>query len=411
MTPFSTAEIESLRREFPALHQEVHGRPLVYLDSAATALKPQNVIDAVTQVSARDCGNIHRAVHALSERATQSFEGARSKVRLFVGAAEDAEIIFVRGTTEGLNLVAESWARNNLSEGDEILITGLEHHSNIVPWQIAAQKTGAVLKVVPVSDSGEVTLEAFQAALSTRTRLVSMAHVSNTLGTVLPVKPFTELAHQAGAVVVIDGAQAVAHLPVDVRAIGCDFYAFSAHKLYGPTGTGVLYGKRSLLEKMPPYQSGGDMIRSVTFEKTTYNELPWKFEAGTADIAGVVGLGAAIDFMQRFSFEALAQRDHELLSYGTEALSSLKGVRLIGTASEKVSVLSFVMEGIHPHDIGTIADSVGVAIRTGHHCTQPLMERFGLAATARASLGIYTRREDLDALIVAVRKAQEMFHG
>jgi len=411
MTPFSTAEIESIRREFPALHQEVHGRPLVYLDSAATALKPQNVIDAVTQVYARDCGNIHRAVHALSERATQSFEGARSKVRLFVGAAEDAEIIFVRGTTEGLNLVAESWARNNLSEGDEILITGLEHHSNIVPWQIAAQKTGAVLKVVPVTDSGEVTLEAFQAALSTRTRLVSMAHVSNTLGTVLPVKQFTELAHQAGAVVVIDGAQAVAHLPVDVRAIGCDFYSFSAHKLYGPTGTGVLYGKRSLLEKMPPYQSGGDMIRSVTFEKTTYNELPWKFEAGTADIAGVVGLGAAIDFMQRFSFEALAQRDHELLSYGTEALSSLKGVRLIGTASEKVSVLSFVMEGIHPHDIGTIADSVGVAIRTGHHCTQPLMERFGLAATARASLGIYTRREDLDALIVAVRKAQEMFHG
>jgi len=411
MTPFSTAEIESIRREFPALHQEVHGRPLVYLDSAATALKPQNVIDAVTQVYARDCGNIHRAVHALSERATQSFEGARSKVRLFVGAAEDAEIIFVRGTTEGLNLVAESWARNNLSEGDEILITGLEHHSNIVPWQMAAQKTGAVLMVVPVTDSGEVTLEAFQAALSTRTRLVSMAHVSNTLGTVLPVKQFTELAHQAGAVVVIDGAQAVAHLPVDVRAIGCDFYSFSAHKLYGPTGTGVLYGKRSLLEKMPPYQSGGDMIRSVTFEKTTYNELPWKFEAGTADIAGVVGLGAAIDFMQRFSFEALAQRDHELLSYGTEALSSLKGVRLIGTASEKVSVLSFVMEGIHPHDIGTIADSVGVAIRTGHHCTQPLMERFGLAATARASLGIYTRREDLDALIVAVRKAQEMFHG
>ncbi len=411
MTQFSIAEIESIRAEFPALHQEVHGRPLVYLDSAATALKPQGVIDAVTQVYARDCGNIHRAVHALSERATQSFEGARTKVRQFLGAAEDAEIIFVRGTTEGLNLVAESWARNNLSDGDEILITGLEHHSNIVPWQIAAQKTGAVLKVVPVTDSGEVTLAAFQAALSTRTRLVSMAHVSNTLGTVLPVKPFTELAHQAGAVVVIDGAQAVAHLPVDVRAIGCDFYAFSAHKLYGPTGTGVLYGKRSLLEKMPPYQSGGDMIRSVTFEKTTYNELPWKFEAGTADIAGVVGLGAAIDFMQRFSFEALAQRDQELLSYGTEALSSLKGVRLIGTASEKVSVLSFVMEGIHPHDIGTIADSVGVAIRTGHHCTQPLMERFGLAATARASLGIYTRREDLDALIVAVRKAQEMFHG
>ncbi len=411
MTPFSTAEIERIRAEFPALHQEVHGRPLVYLDSAATALKPQSVIDAVTQVYARDCGNIHRAVHALSERATQSFEGARSKVRQFLGAAEDAEIIFVRGTTEGLNLVAESWARNNLSEGDEILINGLDHHSNIVPRQIVAQKTGAVLKVVPVSDSGEVTLEAFQAALSTRTRLVSMAHVSNTLGTVLPVQQFTELAHQAGAVVVIDGAQAVAHLPVDVRAIGCDFYAFSAHKLYGPTGTGVLYGKRSLLEKMPPYQSGGDMIRSVTFEKTTYNELPWKFEAGTADIAGVVGLGAAIDFMQRFSFEALAQRDHELLSYGTQALSSLNGVRLIGTASEKVSVLSFVIEGIHPHDIGTIADSVGVAIRTGHHCTQPLMERFGLPATARASLGIYTRQEDLDALIVAVRKAQEMFHG
>ncbi|MDX2055794.1 MAG: cysteine desulfurase [Polyangiaceae bacterium] len=411
MSPLLDAQIEALRGEFPALHQTVHGQPLVYLDSAATALKPQSVIDAVTQVYAKDCGNIHRAVHLLSARATDAFEGARTKVRKFLGAQADAEIIFVRGTTEGMNLVASSWARNQLQAGDEILITGLEHHSNIVPWQLVAQQTGAKLKVVPVSDSGEVTLEAFQAELSAKTRLVSVAHVSNTLGTVLPVKRITELAHQAGALVAIDGAQAVAHLPVDVKDIDCDFYAFSAHKLYGPTGTGVLYGKRALLEQMPPYQSGGDMIRSVTFEKTTFNELPWKFEAGTADIAGVVGLGAAIDFMGRFDFEELATRDRALVQYGSELLSSLPGVRLIGTAKEKVSVISFVIEGIHPHDIGTIADSVGVAIRTGHHCTQPLMDRFNLPATARASLGIYSRREDLDALGRAIKKAQEMFHG
>ena len=402
-------DVQRVRRDFPALHQDVHGKSLVYLDSAATSLKPQSVIDAVSDVYARDCANIHRAVHLLSQRATARYEEAREKVRAFVNAASKSEVVFTRGTTEAINLVAQSWGRTYLREGDEILVTELEHHSNIVPWQIVCQQTGAKLVVMPMTDHGEVPREAFEQQLSDRTRLVALAHVSNALGTVLPVSELIELAHERGALVLLDGAQAVSHVDVDMQALDCDFYAFSGHKLYGPTGIGALYGKERLLEGMPPYQGGGDMIRSVTFEETIYNDLPYKFEAGTPNIAGAIGLGAAIDYFVSFDAEAVHAHENAVLRYATDVLGSVSGLRLIGTAPDKVAVLSFLMEAAHPHDVGTIVDSEGVAIRTGHHCAQPVMEHFGIAATARASLGMYNTTDDVDALVVALRKVQELF--
>jgi len=402
-------DVTRVRADFPALHQEVHGKPLVYLDSAATALKPQSVIDAVADVYARDCANIHRAVHLLSQRATARYERSRDKVRRFLNAASKAEIIFTRGTTEAINLVAQSWARTHLSEGDEVLLTEIEHHSNIVPWQIVCQQTGAKLVVVPMTDQGEVLVEDFERKLSDRTKLAAISHVSNALGTILPVQAMTRLAHQRGAVVLVDGAQAVPHVAVDVQALDCDFYAFSGHKLYGPTGIGALYGKERLLDSMPPYHGGGDMIRSVTFEETIYNDLPYKFEAGTPNIAGAIGLGEAIDYFTSLDPEAVHRHEAAVLRYGTEALESIPGVRLIGTAPDKITVLSFLMEAAHPHDIGTIVDAEGVAIRTGHHCAQPVMERFGVAATARASLGIYNTTEDIDALVRALHQVRELF--
>jgi cysteine desulfurase/selenocysteine lyase len=405
----SEQDIERLRARFPAIHQEVRGKPLVYLDSAATALKPEVVIEAVSFVYARDCANVHRGVHQLSQRATDSFEKAREKVRSFINAREAKECVFVRGTTEAINLVASCLAQSRLKPGDEVLITELEHHSNIVPWQLACERTGARLVVVPVTDEGDVRLEDFSAKLSDKTRVVAVSHASNTLGTILPIKEMARLAHERSAIVVVDGAQTAPHLPVDVQDLGVDFYAFSGHKLYGPTGIGVLYGRRELFEKLPPYQGGGSMIRVVTFEKTTYQGLPERFEAGTPDIAGAIGLGAAIDFLTELDRDAILAHEHALLEYGSEQLSSLPGVRLIGTARHKIGVLSFVVDGVHPHDLGTIVDTEGVAIRTGHHCTQPLMQRFGVPATARASLGLYNRREDIDTLVSAVRKAQEMF--
>ena len=402
-------DVQRVRRDFPALHQDVHGKSLVYLDSAATSLKPQSVIDAVSDVYARDCANIHRAVHLLSQRATARYEEAREKVRAFVNAASKSEVVFTRGTTEAINLVAQSWGRTYLREGDEVLVTELEHHSNIVPWQIVCQQTGAKLVVVPMTDRGEVRREAFEQQLSDRTRLVALAHVSNALGTVLPVSELIELAHERGALVLLDGAQAVSHVDVDMQALDCDFYAFSGHKLYGPTGIGALFGKERLLEGMPPYQGGGDMIRSVTFEETIYNDLPYKFEAGTPNIAGAIGLGAAIDYFVSFNAEAVHAHENAVLRYATDVLGSVSGLRLIGTAPDKVAVLSFLMEAAHPHDVGTIVDSEGVAIRTGHHCAQPVMEHFGIAATARASLGMYNTTDDVDALVVALRKVQELF--
>jgi cysteine desulfurase/selenocysteine lyase len=414
VTPVSASrptafDAQQVREDFPALHQEVHGKPLVYLDTAATSLRPQSVIDAVSDVYARDCANIHRAVHLLSQRATARFEEAREKVRAFLNAEKTSEVVFTRGTTEAINLVAQSWGRAYLREGDEVLVTELEHHSNIVPWQILCQQTGATLVVVPMTDRGEVLREAFEEELSDRTRLVALAHVSNALGTVLPVADLISLAHERGAVVLLDGAQAVSHVEVDVRALGCDFYAFSGHKLYGPTGIGVLYGKERLLESMPPYQGGGDMIRSVTFEETIYNDVPYKFEAGTPNIAGAIGLGAAIDYFTSFDVPAMHAHEDAVLRYATDALGSIEGVRLIGTAPGKVSALSFLMDAAHPHDIGTIVDSEGVAIRTGHHCAQPVMEHFGIAATARASLGMYNTTDDIDALVGALQKVQELF--
>lgn len=402
-------DVQRVREDFPALHQDVHGKPLVYLDSAATTLKPQSVINAVDDVYARDCANIHRAVHLLSQRATARFEEARETVRTFLNASNKTEIVFTRGTTESINLVAQSWGRSSLREGDEVLVTELEHHSNIVPWQILCQQTGAKLVVVPMTDRGEVLRDAFEKKLSERTRLVAMSHVSNALGTVLPVAELIALAHGHGALVLLDGAQAVSHVDVDVQSLDCDFYALSGHKLYGPTGIGVLYGKERLLDKMPPYQGGGDMIRSVTFEETIYNDLPYKFEAGTPHIAGAIGLGAAIDYVSSFDAGLVHAHENAVLRYATEALEAVPGLRLIGTAPGKVAALSFLMESAHPHDIGTIVDAEGVAIRTGHHCAQPVMEHFGIAATARASLGMYNSREDIDALVTALRKVQELF--
>jgi cysteine desulfurase/selenocysteine lyase len=387
----------------------VYGKPLVYLDNAATSQKPSAVIDAMTRYYSTDNSNIHRGVHLLSERATQAYEEARVKVQRFINAAQSKEIIFTRGTTEAINLVANSYGRANVQAGDEVLITAMEHHSNIVPWQILCEEKGARLRVAPINDDGELILEEFEKLLNDRTKLVSVVHVSNALGTINPVRGIVEIAHRHNVPVMIDGAQAAPHMTLDVQELDCDFYAFSGHKVYGPTGIGVLYGKASLLDAMPPYQGGGDMIATVTFEKTTYNTLPYKFEAGTPNIAGTIGLGAAIDYVNQIGLDRIARYEHELLSYGTEALSQIPGLRLIGTAKEKAGVLSFVLEGVHPHDVGTILDREGIAIRTGHHCAMPVMERFGIPATARASLAFCNTREEIDALVAGIGKVKEVF--
>jgi cysteine desulfurase/selenocysteine lyase len=402
-------DVQAIRRDFPILSQEVYGRPLVYLDNAATTQKPRAVIDAISNYYLSYNANIHRGVHLLSERATQAYEEVRGKVRRFVNAADEREIIFVRGATEGINLVAHSYGRQHVGRGDEVVISGMEHHSNIVPWQILCEEKGAVLRVAPITDAGELDLEAFENLLGPRTKLVAIAHVSNSLGTINPVRRLVEMAHRWDAAVLVDGAQAAAHMKVDVRELDCDFYVFSAHKMIGPTGIGVLYGKRRLLEEMPPYQSGGDMILSVTFEKTTYNTVPHKFEAGTPHIAGVIGLGAALDYLNHIGMDAINAHERDVLDYGTAALQEIPGLRLIGTAREKAGVLSFVIDGIHPHDAGTVLDREGIAVRTGHHCAQPVMERFGVPATTRASLAFYNSREDIDALVKGIVRVKEVF--
>jgi len=408
-SPAGGFDVRKIRDDFPALRQQLYGRPLVYLDNAATTQKPRVVLEAMRGFYERDCANIHRGVHLLSERATQAYEDARIKIQHFLNAALAREIIFVRGATEGINLVAQTYGRANLRAGDEVLITAMEHHSNIVPWQIVCEEKGAVLRVAPMNDQGELLLEEFESMLTPRTKFVSLVHVSNALGTVNPVRELIALAHRRNVPVLIDGAQAVPHLKVDVQELGCDFYVFSGHKLFGPTGIGVLYGKESLLEAMPPYQGGGDMISSVTFEKTTYNSLPYKFEAGTPNIAGTIGLGAAIDYVNQVGLEAAAAHEREVLEYATAAVSRLPGVRLIGTAREKAAVLSFVMEGIHAHDAGTILDRQGIAVRTGHHCAMPVMERFGVPATTRASFAFYNTKEEVEALVAGIHKVLEVF--
>jgi cysteine desulfurase/selenocysteine lyase len=401
-------DVRRVREDFPILKERIHGKPLVYLDNAASTQKPRAVLEALEHYYCHDNANIHRGVHLLSERATAHYEAARETVRKFLNANEAREIIFVRGTTEAINLVAQSWGRKHIGAGDEILITHMEHHSNIVPWQMLCEEKGARLRVAPITDTGELVLDELARMITPRTKLLSVAHVSNTLGTINPAKRIVELAHAHGVPVLLDGAQAAPHLAVDVQALNCDFYAFSGHKIYGPTGVGVLYGKARLLEAMPPWQGGGDMISSVTFEKTTYNVLPHKFEAGTPNIAGVIGLGAAIDYIQRLGLEDIAGHEDSLLAYATECLQQIPDVRIIGTAPRKAGAISFVIDGIHPHDIGTVLDQEGIALRTGHHCTQPLMDRFGVPATARAALGLYNTHEEIDTLVRGIHKVREL---
>ncbi|MCC5809526.1 MAG: cysteine desulfurase [Ectothiorhodospiraceae bacterium] len=404
-------DVEAVRREFPILRQEINGHPLVYLDNGASAQKPEAVIEAEARCYREYYANIHRGVHHLSQRSTAAFEEVRGKVRGLLNAPSEKEIIFTRGATESMNLVAYSYLRPRLQPGDEILITAMEHHSNIVPWQILCDQTGARLVVVPISDQGEISLDDVAERLSERTRLVSVVHVSNALGTINPVRGVVELAQARGVPVMLDGAQAVPHMPVDVQALGCDFYAFSGHKLYGPTGTGVLWGRYELLESMSPWQGGGDMIRSVSFEKTEFADPPARFEAGTPNIAGVIGLGAAIDWFQALDPAAVAAHEADLLHYAAERLGAIPGLRLIGTARERAGVISFVMDDAHPHDIGTILDGYGVAVRAGHHCAQPVMQRYGIPATARASFGVYNTRSEVDKLVEAIGKVRELFGG
>src|SRR5262249_51877568 len=402
-------DLLEVRRDFPALHQKVHGKSLVYLDNAATTQKPKAVIEALIHFYKTDYSNVHRAVHVLSDRATKAYEAARTTVKHFINARSEREIIFVRGTTEAINLVMNSFARPRVKAGDQILISALEHHSNIVPWQLLAEQTGARLVVAPINDHGELILEEFERLLGPRTALVAVAHISNALGTIMPVHEIIRMAHARGVPVLVDGAQAIAHVRVDVRELDCDFYAFSGHKVFGPTGIGILYGRESLLEQLPPYQGGGDMVRSVTFAKTIYNELPYKFEAGTPHIAGAIGLGAALDYVSRIGMGRAAAHERELLGYGTELLSAIQGLRLIGTAREKVGVLSFVLDGVHPHDVGTVLDRDGIAVRTGHHCAQPVMDRFAVPATTRASLALYNSKAEVDALAHGIRRVQKLF--
>jgi cysteine desulfurase/selenocysteine lyase len=402
-------DVQAVRADFPILRERVHGKPLAYLDNAATTQKPQAVIDRLNAFYRRENANVHRGVHLLSERATDAYEDARLTACRFLNAADPKEIVFVRGTTDAINLVAQSYGRSHVGSGDEILITTLEHHSNIVPWQMLCEQTGARLRVVPITDAGDLRIDVYEALLSERTKIVAVAHVSNALGTINPVAEIVRSAHAHGIPVLVDGAQAVAHMPVDVRALDCDFYAFSGHKVFGPTGIGVLYAKASLLDAMPPYQGGGDMISSVTFERTLYNIPPYKFEAGTPNIAGAIGLAAALEYVEGIDLDRVNAYERELLAYGTAALSQIAGLRLTGTAAHKAGILAFVLEGVHPHDIGTILDREGVAIRTGHHCCQPLMDRLGVPATARASLALYNTRKEIDALATALDKVREVF--
>ena len=402
-------DVERVREDFPILKQKVHGKPLVYFDNAATSQKPVTVIEAEERFYREYNSNIHRGVHQLSERATRAYEDVRVKIRHFLNAGEAREIVFVRGTTEAINLVAMAYGRKNVQAGDEIVISAMEHHSNIVPWQILCEEKGARLRVAPVNDRGELVFEEFEKLLNSRTRLVSVTHVSNVLGTINPVREIVAAAHRMNVPVFVDGAQAAPHLKVDVRDLDCDFYALSSHKIFGPTGIGVLYGQARLLEAMPPYQGGGDMISSVSFEKTIYNVIPYKFEAGTPNIAATIGLGAAIDYIDQLGLENVAAYEHELLEYATEAVSRLPGVRIVGTARQKASVISFVLDGIHAHDVGTVLDQEGIAVRTGHHCAQPLMERFQVPATARASLAFYNTKEEVDRLAAGIEKVKHIF--
>jgi cysteine desulfurase/selenocysteine lyase len=405
---FPALDVAAVRRDFPVLERTVHGKPLAYLDNAASSQRPRAVIDAMSHYYETTHANVHRGVHTLSQEATELFEGARENVRRFINARSTKEIVFVRGTTEAVNLVAQSYGRPRFGPGDEILVSWLEHHANIVPWQLLCEQTGATLKVAPITQRGEVDFDAFVALLSPRTRLVALAHVSNALGTVVPVRRFLKVAKERGVPVLLDGAQAVPHLKVDVQALGCDFYAFSSHKMCGPTGIGVLYGREALLREMPPWQGGGDMILAVTFEKTIYNDLPYKFEAGTPAIADAIGLGAAIDYLEALGMERIAAAEHRLLEYATTRLAEIPGLRIVGTAAEKAAVVSFTLEGIHPHDLGTILDHEAVAIRTGHHCAMPVMEFFKVPATARASFAFYNTRAEVDQLVAALHTAREM---
>jgi len=407
--PEAPLEVRRIRADFPALLQEVNGHPLVYLDNAATTQKPQVVIDCVRNYYERDNANVHRGLHALSMRATEAYEAARHKVQRFINAGQAEEIVFVRGATEAINLVAQTFGRARVRAGDEILISEMEHHSNIVPWQMLCEQTGAVLRVVPMDGRGELCIEDYERMLGARTRLVAVTHVSNALGTVNPVEHLIARAHSAGAVVLVDGAQAVPHMPVDVRALDCDFYVFSSHKTFGPTGVGVLYGRHELLESMPPYQGGGEMISAVTFEKTTFREPPARFEAGTPNIAGAIGLGAAVEYLEHLGRDAIMAYERDLLSYGTAALAEIPQVRLIGTAGEKAGILSFVLKDIHPHDVGTVLDTLGIAIRSGHHCAQPVMQHFGVPATCRAALAFYNTHEEIDALAAGIRQVVKVF--
>ena len=406
MTPF---DVERIRKDFPALHQQVNGKPLVYLDNGATSQKPLAVIDAVSNFYRSDNSNVHRGLHALSQRATSAYEEARAKVQRFLNVGDTREIIFLRGATEGINLVAQSYGRRHVGQGDEVVVSTMEHHSNIVPWQILCEEQGAKLRVAPIDDNGDLILDELDKLLGPRTRILSLVHVSNTLGTIVPMKQIVEMAHARGVKVLVDGAQAAPHLQVDVRDLGCDFYVISGHKMFGPTGTGALFARRELLEDMPPYQSGGDMIRSVTFEHTEYNDLPFRFEAGTPNIAGAIGLGVAIDYLNSVGLEAIEAYEQRLLAHATEVLQAIPAVRIVGSSEHKASVVSFVVEGVHAHDVGTILDQEGIAIRAGHHCTQPLMDRFGVPATARASLAFYNTREEIDLLAEGVARVVEIF--
>ena len=400
---------KQIRSDFQILSERIHGKPLVYLDNAATTQKPNSVIDAINQYYRSENSNVHRGVHYLSELATKKYESARMTVQKFLNAESESEIIFVRGATEAINLVATTYGRKNIQAGDEVLITELEHHSNIVPWQMLCEEKGAKLRIAPINDGGEVVLEEFKQLLSEKTKLAAISHISNALGTVNPVKQMIEMAHQQGIPVLVDGAQAVPHMRIDVRDLDADFYAFSSHKVFGPTGLGILYGKAHLLESMPPYQGGGDMIKSVTFEKTIFNDIPHKYEAGTPHIAGAIGLAAAVDYVNQFDWQSVQKYEQSLLGLATDALREIRGLKIIGTAKEKAGVISFVLEGIHPHDIGTILDQEGIAIRTGHHCAQPVMERYGIPATARASFALYNTRDEIDALVRGIQKVKKVF--
>jgi cysteine desulfurase/selenocysteine lyase len=402
-------DVAALRRDFPILAERVNGKPLVYLDNAATTQKPASVIDALDAYYRHENANVHRGVHTLSQRATDDYEAARARIARFIGGVATEEVIYTSGTTGGLNLVAQSYGRNVLRPGDDVVISALEHHSNIVPWQLVCAQTGASLRVVPVNDAGEIEMTGYERLLGPRTKIVAFTHVSNALGTITPIERVIRLAHDAGAIVVVDGAQAIAHVGVDVRALDCDFYAFSGHKIFGPTGIGALYGKAAILDAMPPYQGGGDMIRSVTFEKTEYNDLPYKFEAGTPNIAGAIGFGAAIDYVEGVGIGAIAAYEDALLDYATRRVEAIPGLRIVGTAAHKAAIVSFTLAGVHAHDVGTILDNEGIAVRAGHHCAMPVMERFGISGTARASFALYNTIEEIDALATGIERVQRMF--